>query len=286
MGAMTNLQPFFNHSFKGHEDFLKNPFIGQKNLSTTELNRASVMDRKSVDISLVTAEGDIVTISLDSFLEESYTGYNSKGHMGGIATKTQMETFGSFSSREMLLTLEGDLNEEELADIQRVLGQIESLASDFFTGEIDEVVAKAMQFGDMGSIVGLQANLEYTYSMSIERQYTAKMTGTTSEPPETVTEKERPMAGDNVRRLIDEMIKTVGDSNVKPGKMAKVLPKFIDYLFDKYLAEDDSSGPNQEMAKSIKSELLQALPEKMISNSLADSNNVEDLESEEKGYDV
>ena len=283
MGAIANLQPFFNHTCKGHEGSLSNPFIGQWNLSTTELNRFSATDQKTADIDLLTAEGDRVTISVKSLLEESYTGYDSMGYMNGTMTRTQMETFSSFSEREMLITLEGDLNEEELADIQKVLGKIESLAGDFFAGEIDEALAKAIQFDDLGSVVNLQASLQHTHSISMEQQYTAKIEESPSELPETVTGKERPITGNSVRKLIDEMTKAVQGSKVKPGKMAKALPKFIDHLFDKRMVENDPDGPKKHLAKLIKSELLQALPKEVMSDKLTGSDKVDDLtETEEE----
>lgn len=259
MGAIANYQPFFNHTFKGYEHYLKNPFAGQEALSATELSRVSVMDQKSVEIKLMTAEGDRITLSVNALFEESYTGYNSRGYMNGMVTGTRMETFSSFSDRWMSITLEGDLNEEELVDIQRVLAKVESLASDFFRGEIDEAVAKAIQFDDMGSVVNLKANLEYTYSMSIEQQYMAKMTGIPSELPETVTEKKTPINGRIIRTLINEMTEAIGKSKVKPAKMAKMLPKFIDHLFDNHVVKDDPDGWKQDVAKRIKAEFLKAL---------------------------
>ena len=282
MGAIANLQPFFNHTFKGNKDCLTNPFIGQWNPSTTELNSLSTKDQKSADIDLLTAEGDRVTISVNSLFEESYTGYNSRGDMNGMMTRTQMETLSSFSSTEMLITLEGDLNEEELADIHKVLGNIQSLADDFFAGEIDEALAKAIQLGDLGSVVDLQASLQHTHSISIEQQYMAKITDIPSELHETLTEKERPITGNSVKKLIDEMTKAVQKSKVKPGKMAKALPRFIDHLFDKRMVENDPDGPKQHLAKLIKSELLQKLPKEVMSDKLANSDNVDDLTKTEE----
>lgn len=277
----SNYQPFFNHPFKGMGGFLQDPFDRHRNLSTTEVNRSSILEQKSADIDLVTAEGDRVTISLNSLHGESYSSYNSNGYANGMISKVQMEAFRSVTGSEALITLEGDLNEEELADIQTVLGKIEILASDFFSGEIDEAVAKSLQFDDMGSVVGLQASLDHSYTLSVEQQYIAKITGIPSESPEAFTEKERPITGDRVEALLDKMTKAVEESRVMPKKMAKVLPSFIDHLFDKHLVEDDADGSKRDLAKFIKSDFLRRLPEEMKPKGLQERDDLEDLEESE-----
>ena len=286
MRAIANCQPYFNHAFRGHGNALQNPFTGS-GLSITETNRSNLIDRKSADIDLVTAEGDKVTISLDSLYEESYSSYNSRGYTNGMITQTQMQTFHSLSNREMSITVEGDLNQEELADIQQVLGKIESLANDFFSGEIDEAVAQAVQFDDMGSIVNLQANLDHSYGMSVEQQYMAQTMNTPEEPPEAIIKDTNSITGDSVRTLVDEMTRAVGESKVKPEKMAKALPKFIDRLFDKHLVEDDPHGPKRGLAKFIKSKFFDALPEEMRPGRWGDKDDPEEIkESEETGQDT
>ncbi|MDY7031810.1 MAG: hypothetical protein SVY10_07865 [Thermodesulfobacteriota bacterium] len=274
----SNYQPFSNHPFKGMGGFLQDPFDRHRNLNTTEVNRASILEQKSADIDLVTAEGDRVTISLNSLHGESYSSYNSKGYVNGMISKVQMEAFRSVADSEALITLEGDLNEEELADIQTVLGKIESLAGDFFSGAIDEIAAEGIQFDDMGSVVGLQASLDHSYTLSVEQQYMAKITGIPSEQPGTFTEKERPITGDKVRTLIDNMTKAVEESRVMPKKMTKVLPSFIDHLFDKHLVEDDAEGTKRDLAKLIQSDFLRRLPEEMKPDGLPERDDLEDVE--------
>ncbi|MDY6845390.1 MAG: hypothetical protein SVW57_15035, partial [Thermodesulfobacteriota bacterium] len=153
MDTITHLQPLLNHTFKGHPGLLNNPFVRQQHVSTRAWNMVNFSDQKSVDIKLGTAEGDKITLSLNTILEESYSSYNSRGYMDGIVTQSQMKAFSRLSGRELSITVEGDLNDEELSDIKNVLEKIENLAGDFFAGEMDEAVQQAIQFDDMGSVI-------------------------------------------------------------------------------------------------------------------------------------
>ena len=89
------------------------------------------------------------------------------------------------------------------------------------------------------------------------------------------------MSEANLEANGDKMTKAVEESSVKPKKMAKVLPKFIDHLFDKHLVEDDPDGPKRDLAKLIKSDFLRRLPEEMKPDGLPERDDLKDLEDSE-----
>lgn len=78
------------------------------------------------------------------------------------------------------------------------------------------------------------------------------------------------------------MTRTVEESKLKPEKMAKALPEFIDHLFDKSRLENDPDGLKQHLAGLIKSELLQKLPQEVLFGEHPNNNNPGDL-TETKG---
>ncbi|MDY6845128.1 MAG: hypothetical protein SVW57_13685, partial [Thermodesulfobacteriota bacterium] len=122
-------------------------------------------------------------------------------------------------------------------------------------------------------------NLEHTYAMSAEQQYMTKITGTASGLPEAATVKEKPVNGDWVTALIDAMTQAVSESKVKPEKMTRVLPKFIDQLFEKHVIKDDPDRLKQDLVERIKPGFLQTLSEKGISDKLTDHDNGAELEA-------
>ena len=96
------------------------------------VNRAGVQRGSAVnlsqsfnaDIRIVTAEGDTVTISAGATDQFSMTTYNSKGTLNVAAT--------SSSTQELSLTVEGNLNEQELKDIQAALKTIQHATQEAF----------------------------------------------------------------------------------------------------------------------------------------------------------
>lgn len=93
-------------------------------------------------IKIRTQEGDVVKLSLkrrDSLSAMDVAVSNSNGS----ATSTEVEV----SSRShMILKVEGDLNESELAAIQNVFAQAEQIANDFFGGDMAKAFSLAEGF--------------------------------------------------------------------------------------------------------------------------------------------
>jgi hypothetical protein len=75
----------------------------------------------SADITLVTAEGDKVTLSTDAMLQAAYTRYDARGRLRGYGLEWHAETFQLASANDISLQIEGDLNDAERADIEQAL---------------------------------------------------------------------------------------------------------------------------------------------------------------------
>jgi hypothetical protein len=54
------------------------------------------------------------------------------------------------TAEAMGFSVQGDLNAQELADINRLVGELTSIASTFFSGDYEDAMTKAMDFGDLG----------------------------------------------------------------------------------------------------------------------------------------
>jgi hypothetical protein len=120
--------------------------------STFEQTLAQV---QSTSFSLTTAEGDQVTLS---GLSQNYQYTQAIGWFNPASSGVNYAS-SSTSAQAMGISVQGDLNEQELADITRVVGELTSIASSFFSGDQQGAMAKAMDFGDMpmGSISSLSA---------------------------------------------------------------------------------------------------------------------------------
>ncbi len=110
---------------------------------------------QSSSFSLTTAEGDQVTLSS---LSQNYQYTQAIGWFNPASSGVQYAR-SSTSAQAMGISVQGDLNAQELADITRLVGELTSIASTFFSDDYESAMIKAMDFGDipMGSVSALSA---------------------------------------------------------------------------------------------------------------------------------
>ncbi|MHB1185220.1 MAG: hypothetical protein ACYC4A_11040 [Desulfobulbia bacterium] len=111
---------------------------------------------QSSSFSLTTAEGDQVTLS---GLSQNYQ-YTQAVSWFNPASSGVNYASSSTSAEAMGISVQGDLNAQELADITRLVGELTSIASTFFSGDHEEALTRAMGFGEMsmGSVSSFAAS--------------------------------------------------------------------------------------------------------------------------------
>jgi hypothetical protein len=119
----------------------------QQDLSLKQM----AMDSRQTEISMTTSEGDRVTISLALENLQALDYFASGGN--------QQINFltARLSSTAFSMTVEGDLNEQELADIQSLIKDLSHISKDFFKGHMKQAMTKAMEIGDTGTINSFSA---------------------------------------------------------------------------------------------------------------------------------
>ncbi len=121
--------------------------------STFEQTLAQV---QSTSFSLTTAEGDQVTLS---GLSQNYQYTQAIGWFNPASSGVNYAS-SSTSAEAMGISVQGDLSEQELADITRLVTELTSIASAFFSGDQEGAMNRAMDFGQisMGSVSSLAAS--------------------------------------------------------------------------------------------------------------------------------
>ena len=150
------------------------PYLHSSQLSSSGLQKQyqsyseAMSQRSAADISFTTAEGDVVTIS--NYQEQAYALASEK--WASPLQQGMNFTASALSVDASSLSVQGDLNEEELADIQNLLTDLSSIAEQFFSGNLAEAMDQAMNIGEMGSISQLSASFSYNASWSASSQIT------------------------------------------------------------------------------------------------------------------
>lgn len=108
---------------------------------------ASVTQKQRTEVQVVTQEGDIVQLKLRTRVTAA---------AGAVASSTEDGTTSSaaglvVSGGKFEISVHGNLNSDEIAAIQDVLGKIDSLSQDFFSGDIQSAFAAAANLNVDGS---------------------------------------------------------------------------------------------------------------------------------------
>jgi len=126
----------------------------------------NVCEDQSADINIVTAEGDKVTLSSDhhseaTLLTYEHLAYNNSGYN---AEEGQLVDFNE--ERNVSVSVEGDLNDKELADIQALLSDLGRMLKACLTGQGEGSVEEdSADLSRYGSLSAFEADFEYHASL-------------------------------------------------------------------------------------------------------------------------
>jgi hypothetical protein len=137
----------------------------------TKVSGVAVSNDFSGRLSVTTAEGDTITLSAD--LESDFRAVNYKSHVEGAGNTVDVEArYAEYSlKQEFGVTVQGDLNEEEVKDLAKLFRKVADIFQKYLNGQDDAALAKAAKlaerFGALSSLSGLEL------SMGVERSATA-----------------------------------------------------------------------------------------------------------------
>lgn len=130
--------------------------------SSSELSVASY---SSLDAGLTiqTREGDMVTLSTSQYSDLEAYEYSSRG----VVSNEDGYAAASYNRREITLitgetfsfAVEGDLNEEELEDIESIIIGVDNIIGEMMEGDLQDAVSQAMRMGHYDSISSYEADI-------------------------------------------------------------------------------------------------------------------------------
>ena len=137
------------------------------NFQSSRLGRGSLDLRASADISLVTADGDKITLSANSSIQANLETYNYRGRIEGQAIAARGEEFQLTTTSGFAVTVDGTLDDEEFADINKLLDMIASVSEDFFSGDTRDDLKHLAELASLDSIASFEATLSYSQEISV-----------------------------------------------------------------------------------------------------------------------
>jgi len=240
------------------------PASTQASYQSSRLNRLSVSEEQQADVDIVTAEGDRVTLSSDYRAAASLATYEhlALSDSGYRHIEAQMLTFQM--EQEIAVTVEGDLNPQELADIKALLSDLGEMFKEFLTSGGQEPLGVDENFSKLSSLKSVQAQFEYSTSVEYLSAHTDEMTIGGSIPARSQPEPDAPVAAAvqnpapaidptpvETAPLADRMAQKVRDSGVKSQKLLKLLKKFLKQFLKGLGAQEAGDAEKVKRGESI-----------------------------------
>lgn len=250
----------------------RNSFLPQEGYQA--VTRASVLSaslQKSTDISLLTADGDKVTISANSAFQAGFASYDFRGRLNGHEATLQGRSLNISASSSFAISVEGDLSKEELDDIKKLVGNIEKLGNDFFSRPLEDSLSQALSVGDdLDSIVSFDARLSFSQQVSLAQEVKQESQAPSATLPSNTASSSNvapastpgtasALSSKDVQSFVNTLLKEAQGSQVDPEKVADQLPKFLTKLFHKLAKEFDFDAPKQRLADHVHKKISEGL---------------------------
>ncbi|MDA8141914.1 MAG: hypothetical protein M0036_24975 [Desulfobacteraceae bacterium] len=233
------------------------PYMGQdlRSLQAERAAVAAVSTSKSMDVQLVTAEGDKVTISLDAKAASMYGVFESAGMQtdkDSAQVGYQKTQIGASSyEREMTFTVEGDLNDQEKKDIQKALKTLNRMMKGLVHGDFKSMLGKAEKLKGLESITSIDAQMSYARTVVVAQQ--AAVSAQTGSAPAitkpadqnaqvTATQPSSPVL--ELAQKADQVADTTAKEVQKTQTPMERIMAFFDKMLDDYRQQAAQLDPN------------------------------------------
>ena len=151
---------------------------GSSSAINSQYSQLSASEGRSFSFKLETKEGDVVEINaraLQWFSAEQYSSQQRTSGSGNGPSGIQQTSgvgFEAGNQSEFALRIDGDLDDDELKAINDLLKQVNSLSEDFYGGDIQKALEKALSLGyDSTEIGSFSLNLSQMSSVKAVQAY-------------------------------------------------------------------------------------------------------------------
>lgn len=145
------------------------PAAGAQRLDT-KLSAISAAADLTGRLSVTTAEGDKITLTADFEARYQALSYQGQVQTDGGTGQVSAKSIEASLSKQYGVTVEGDLSEQELNDLEKLFRKVSGIFNKYFRGQDDEALAKTAKLAD--KFGGLSSLSSLDLSVSVERSVT------------------------------------------------------------------------------------------------------------------
>lgn len=189
-------------------------------------SRTMSAQRVSAQIALTTKEGDEVRLIAHQSTRTTQTLYNARGRIEGNSASAQLSQTTSQTQAGVSIEVEGDLSEEELLDIQKVIDSLDDLGTHMLLQDSEGLTEQLQALGELDTLANLDLSLDLRSKHS-EKVQTASV--------------ERGPSKLGRRRAGRRLAKLLKAAKTDPKKMKKLKKRFP-RLMERLLAPKPSKA--------------------------------------------
>ena len=145
-----------------------NSFYGARVADYVSRQSVSGYQNLNAGLTIKTRDGDLVTLTSNSFVQFDAFKYNREGvvesETGLILSARNYMEMTLTSGETFAFTVNGDLDQEELADIKDIVNGVDGIIAEMVAGDMATAVEKAMDMGAYDTVS------MYTADISLEKQ--------------------------------------------------------------------------------------------------------------------
>ncbi len=227
----------------------------------TQQFQAQAQTSTTSNFSFTTAEGDRISLSSGSESHFSFESYNFQGLAEGQAVDFRSQQLSTSTRSDFSLLIEGDLNEQELADIQAFLQSSKSLLQDITAGDVENATETALSLNKLDSLSNASLFFQQTTTASLAfRSTTLAAQGDDQEHASRQRRSNEGRGlGQRVERIFDNIRKAQEQFQIDPEKLTKRLPSLLSRILETLEKPFTKEESPQLLFEQIRKEFLSSL---------------------------
>lgn len=163
------------------------------NVQTAVKTDVTVTNQIKSEITITTADGDTVTLNKASLFEASFTAYTQSGEINDSPYNISAASASVNVSKEFSLSVEGELDREEIQDIAKAIRQVNKIMRMLLSGNMEHALKRATKLYRLDSLAGIEAMVEAEKSVSVTEQI---VRSTTESPAISETQPQEIVEGE------------------------------------------------------------------------------------------
>ena len=195
---------------------------------TSDLTRLKASTETQTDLSIVTAAGDRITLSAESLFRLSFVDWSDHSTDQGSSLDLHAAASTSQVRNSSEVSVQGQLDPQEEADLRRLVGKLEKIVTNFLGGDIEGALSKALKIGDLGTVASFQLNVRQSEQIAVtQEQHTIAESAQALHPPQEAQERQG-----NAPSLVNQIADSIEEAHINIDKLLKHLPHVLRHLFD------------------------------------------------------